>query len=116
MKCVTLRVIITHFLSDYVFMLLRIKRKLEFTEYCGTSCLASGWLVALFHVGKRSNRWFVGQKTEVDIKCYEMTFLRVKAMLQPLHFAQYDVNIGRRRRTNWRAVTNQKIKYPTGTT
>jgi len=54
----------------------------------------------LFHFGKRSNRWFVGQKTEVDIKCYEMTFLRVEAMLQPLHFPRYDVNIGRRRKTN----------------
>ena len=47
----------------------------------------------MFHVGKRSNRCSVGQKTEVDIKCYEMTFLRVKAVLLPLHFPQYDVNI-----------------------
>jgi hypothetical protein len=87
-----------------------------FTECCGTFCIAAGRLVALFHVGKRSNRCFVGQKTDVHIKCYEMAFLGVKVMLQPLHFPQYDVNIGRRRRRNRMAVTNQKIKYPTGTT
>jgi uncharacterized GH25 family protein len=28
------------------------------------------------YAGKRSNRFCVGQVTDVDIKCYKMTFLR----------------------------------------
>jgi hypothetical protein len=117
-KCVTPRIIITHFLSDNFVIIFRIKHKLQFTECCGTFCLAAGWPVALLHVGKISNRCFVGKKTEVNVKCYEKTFLRVQTVLQPLHFPQYDVNIGRRRRTtNWGEITaSQRVKYTTGTT
>jgi hypothetical protein len=46
------------------------------------------------YAGKRSNRFFLGQVTGVDVKYYEMTFLKKMIMVKCLHFPQKKISTG----------------------